>query len=129
MCFSPVLSDFPFRQIIPSLSSFFLRLDAVSHWASQVVPIVQNLSSNVGDTRDRGSIPGPGRSPMSRKWQSITVFLLGKFQRQSEPGSRVTNSQTQLSTHEHTHTHTHTHTRIHSEHKFICPTHDKAKYY
>ena len=44
------LSAFPFRQIFPSLSSFFLRLDAVSHWASQV-PIVKNLPSSVGDIR------------------------------------------------------------------------------
>ena len=45
------LSAFTFRQIFPSLSSFFLRLDAVSHWASQVVPIVKNLPSSVGDIR------------------------------------------------------------------------------
>ena len=35
----------------------------VSVWASQVVPVVKNLSANAGDKRDMGSIPGSGRFP------------------------------------------------------------------
>ena len=31
--------------------------------ASQVVLVVKNPTANAGDTRDMGSIPGPGRSP------------------------------------------------------------------
>ena len=30
---------------------------------SQVAPVVKNLPANTGDARDRGSIPGSGRSP------------------------------------------------------------------
>ena len=36
---------------------------------------VKNLPANVGDTRDMGLIPGPGRR---RKWQPTPVFLLEK---------------------------------------------------
>ena len=31
-------------------------------WASQVAQWIKNLPANVGDIRDVGSIPGPGRS-------------------------------------------------------------------
>ena len=31
--------------------------------ASQVALVVKNLPTNAGDIRDRGSIPGSGRSP------------------------------------------------------------------
>ena len=31
--------------------------------ASQVAPVVKNLPANAGDIRDKGSIPGLGRSP------------------------------------------------------------------
>ena len=31
--------------------------------ASQVVLVVKNLPANAGDPRDRGSVPGSGRSP------------------------------------------------------------------
>ena len=41
--------------------------------------VVKNLSANEGDT---GLIPGFGRFPWRRKWQSNTVFLPGKFQGQ-----------------------------------------------
>ena len=33
------------------------------YWASQVKLVVKNLSANVGDPRDSGSIPASGRSP------------------------------------------------------------------
>ena len=32
-------------------------------WASQVVLVVKKLLPNTGDVRDKGSIPGLGRSP------------------------------------------------------------------
>ena len=32
-------------------------------WASQMPLVVKNLPGNAGDVRDRGSIPGLGRSP------------------------------------------------------------------
>ena len=35
----------------------------VIHAASQVVIVIKNLSTNAGDVRDVGSIPGLGRSP------------------------------------------------------------------
>ena len=38
--------------------------------------MVKNPPANAGDV---GSIPGLGRSPWSRKWQSAPVFLPGKF--------------------------------------------------
>ena len=36
----------------------------VYSWASHVVLEVKNLSTNIGDARDTGSIPGLGRSPI-----------------------------------------------------------------
>ena len=41
--------------------------------------MVKNLPASAGDM---GSIPGSGRSPWSRKWQPIPVFLPGKFHEQ-----------------------------------------------
>ena len=32
-------------------------------WASQVVVVVKNLAASAGDVRDRGVVPGSGRSP------------------------------------------------------------------
>ena len=34
-----------------------------ARWASQMVLVVKNLPANAGDVRDKGSIPGLGRSP------------------------------------------------------------------
>ena len=39
---------------------------------------VKNLPANAGDVRDVGSIPGSGRFPWRRAWQSIPVFLPGE---------------------------------------------------
>ena len=33
------------------------------HWASQVARVAKNLPAKAGDMRDRGPIPGSGRSP------------------------------------------------------------------
>ena len=38
--------------------------------------VVKNMPTNAGDA---DSIPGSGRSPWSRKWQSTPAFLPGKF--------------------------------------------------
>ena len=45
--------------------------------------MVKNLSVNGGDARDVVLIPGLGRFPSSRKWQSAPVFLPEKFHGQS----------------------------------------------
>ena len=50
--------------------------------ASLIAQRVKNLPTNAGDTGDMGSIPGLGRSPWSRKWQPIPVFLPEKFQQE-----------------------------------------------
>ena len=42
---------------------------------SQVALVVKNLPANAGDTIDAGSIPGSGRFPWRRKWQSTPVFF------------------------------------------------------
>ena len=41
--------------------------------------MVKNPSASAGDARDRGSIPGLGRSPWRRKWQLTPVFLPREF--------------------------------------------------
>ena len=38
--------------------------------------VVKNMPTNAGDA---DSIPGSGRFPWSRKWQSTPAFLPGKF--------------------------------------------------
>ena len=73
---------------------------------------------NAEDARDVALIPGSGKIPWRRKWQSTPVFLTGKFYGQrSLAGCSpwVTKSQTQLSTCARTHTHTHTHTHQFSQ--------------
>ena len=40
--------------------------------------MVKNLPANAGRARDKGSIPGSGRSPWRRKWQPTLVFLPGE---------------------------------------------------
>ena len=40
--------------------------------------MVKKPCADTGDSRDGGSIPGLG-IPWSRKWQSTSVFLPGKF--------------------------------------------------
>ena len=46
--------------------------------AFQVALVVKNPPANVGDTKDMGSIPGSGRAPARRAWQSTLVLLLGE---------------------------------------------------
>ena len=45
--------------------------------ASQVALVVKNLPASAGDVRDVSSIPGLGRFPWRRAWQSTPVFLPG----------------------------------------------------
>ena len=54
------LGDWTNKQIPLSLSILKLIQDI---WASQVVLVVNNLSTNAGDKRDSGLIPGSERSP------------------------------------------------------------------
>ena len=45
--------------------------------ASQVALVLKDPPTNVGDSRDTGSVPGSERS-CGRKWQPTSVFLPGK---------------------------------------------------
>ena len=47
-------------------------------WASQVAVVVKNLPANAGDTTDRGSIPGLGRSPGEGDGNLFQYSCLGK---------------------------------------------------
>ena len=40
--------------------------------------MVKNLPDNAGDIRDAGLVPGSGRFPWRRVWQSTPVFLPGE---------------------------------------------------
>ena len=42
---------------------FFIATYKVNMWASQVMLLVKNQPANAEDMRDKGSIPGLGRSP------------------------------------------------------------------
>ena len=48
-------------------------------YGSQVSPVVKNPPASAGETRDVGSISGPGRSLGGGKWQPPPVLLPGKF--------------------------------------------------
>ena len=45
---------------------------------SQVALVVKNPPANAEDVKDTGSIPGLGRFPSRRQWQSTPVFLPGE---------------------------------------------------
>ena len=51
--------------------------------ASNIVPVVKN---NAGDLRDLGLIPGVGKIPWRRKWQTTPVFLSGESHWTEVPG-------------------------------------------
>ena len=40
--------------------------------------MVKNSPANAGDIRDKGSIPGWGRSPWRRAWQPTALFMPGE---------------------------------------------------
>ena len=46
-----------------STQRYLLNVEYMNEWTSLVVLVVKTPSVNVGDIRDVGSIPGPGRSP------------------------------------------------------------------
>ena len=46
--------------------------------ASQVALVVKNPPANAENVRDAGSIPGVGKIPWRRAWQSALVFLPGE---------------------------------------------------
>ena len=68
-----------------------------------MVLVIKNLPANAGDTRDSGSIPGSGRSPVEGNAQPTPVFLTGKFHGQwslvgySPWGHKESNKTEQLS--------------------------------
>ena len=63
--------------------------------------MVKNLPARA---EDRGSVPGFGKIPWSRKWQPASVFLPGKFHGQEEPGRLQIMGSKVSDTTEHTHT-------------------------
>ena len=48
----------------------------VHRWAFQVALVVKNLPANAGDIRDKGSIPGLGRSPGERHGNPLQYSCL-----------------------------------------------------
>ena len=45
---------------------------------SQVALVVKDLTATAGDARDLGLVPGSGKIPWRRAWQSTPAFLPGK---------------------------------------------------
>ena len=70
------------------------------------VTVVKNLSANAGDARDRGSIPGLGRSPGIGNGNPLEYSCLeSTMDRRTRHATvhGVTRSWTQLSAYTHTH--------------------------
>ena len=90
-----------------SLTSFLhLGGGRVVHWEAQKWDELDGgiQVKNPGDERVVGSIPGLERIPWSKQWQTIPVFLPGKFHRQrslARYSPWVTESQTQLNMNTH----------------------------
>ena len=71
--------------------------------------VVKNMTSNVGDARDLGSIPGLGRLPGEGNGNPLQYsYLENSVDRRAWWATvhRVTKSHIELSTRTHTHTHT-----------------------
>ena len=66
---SPLLKGTYFKRI-------FLCTQLV--WAFQMALVVKNSPANAGDTGNAASIPGSGRSPGGRAWQTTSIFSLGE---------------------------------------------------
>ena len=66
------------KQFSKVIISVILYLNAVSLGASQVALVVENPPANVGDIRDRGSIPGSGRSFGGRHSNPLQYSCLGQ---------------------------------------------------
>ena len=68
-------------------------------WASQVALVVKNPPANAGDTRDKGSFPGLGRSPGEGNGDPLQYSCLGNPMDRGAWRAMVhgvTKSQTQL---------------------------------
>ena len=71
--------------------------------------MVQDLPTNVGDSRDAAAVPVSGKIPWSKKWQPPPVFLPGKFHGQRTLvgycplGRKEWDMTEQLSTHSYIH--------------------------
>ena len=82
--FSPFLSLFLSSLFFSLLQKCLRRLTIVINLGSISIQLLPDGSAgkesacSAGDTRDTGSIPGSGRSPVKGKWQPTPVFLLGK---------------------------------------------------
>ena len=80
-------------------------------WASQVAPVVKNLPANAGEVRDKGLIPGLGRSPAGGHGNLLQYSCLGNPRDRGAwwaTVQRVAKSQTrvkQFSMHAHTYIH------------------------
>ena len=65
------------------LFEIFSKLDifakcSLCFQAAQMALVINNTPANARDVRDVDSIPGSGRSPGGRAWQSTPVFVLGE---------------------------------------------------
>ena len=87
------LSDFYFTHVY-----LYFQMD-IHIWASQVALVVKNPPANAGDTRDKGSFPGLGRSPGEGNGDPLQYSCLGNPMDRGAWRAMVhgvTKSQTQL---------------------------------
>ena len=73
-------------------------------WASQVALVVKNPPPSAGDARDKGSVPGSGRSFGRGYGNPLQYSCL------ENPMDRKAQQTILHGVAQHTHTHTHTHT-------------------
>ena len=71
--------------------------------------MVKNLPANAGDPRDRGSIPGSGKSPGVGNDNPLQYSYLENSLDKGACRLQSMGSQSQIPLSKHTHTHTHTH--------------------
>ena len=57
------LDHMPYQKQLLCVGDWSKQIVKPESGASQVAPVVRSLPANVGDIKDPGSIPGPGRSP------------------------------------------------------------------
>ena len=75
--------------------------------------MVENPTTNAGDSEDRCSIPGSVRSP-EEEMAPHSSILAWKIPWTEEPGRLQSRGCKELDMTEYTHTHTHTHTHVHT---------------
>ena len=80
-------------------------------WASQVVPVVKNPTTNAGDIKDEGSIRRLGRYPGGRHGNPLQYSCLENPTDRGAWWATVhmvaESDSTEATSHTHTHTHTH----------------------